>query len=355
MTFDPWTRHLVSLIPLFPLLFPVFSRGAEVQFIVGGYMHDEGGQWDPRSGVLKNPFGVEFDSLGNLYVVELEGGRVHRIDQQGQVTRIAGDGSKSYRGDGGPASDATFNGMHNCAITPDDQLLIADSWNHCVRRLDLGSGTIDTIIGSGTKGHSGDGGAARQATFDYIMCITLNHDASVLYIADLNNRRVRAVDFVSGIVRNVAGNGEKGVPRDGAEAAQSPLVDPRAVAADRSGNVYILERGGHALRAVRPDGTIHTVAGAGQNGHQDGPALQAMFGSPKHLCCDDEGHVYIADDLNGAVRRYDPLTDRVDTILGRGFGDPRIRLSHPHGVTVHGDQLYVVDSGNDRILRWKLK
>ena len=329
------------------------ADGVEVEFVVGGYMQSEGGTWDAAQSPLQNPFGVDFDSKGNMYVVELGGGRVHRIDTHGNLSRIAGDGSKSYTGDGGPAIDATFNGMHNGAVTNDDQLLIADSWNHCVRKIDLASGKIDTIIGTGKEGFGGDGGQAGDATFNFVMCISLNRNKDVLHIIDLKNRRVRDVDLNSGLVSTVAGNGEKGVPKNGSKATQSPLVDPRAVASDANGNLYVLERGGNALRVVRSDGTIHTVAGTGEKGHQDGPALEATFGSPKHVCTDDDGRVYIADDQNGAIRRYDPKTKRVETILGRGKGDAKIRLLHPHGVCFHEGKLYVVDSGNHRILRVK--
>jgi sugar lactone lactonase YvrE len=289
-----------------------------------------------------------------MYVVELGGGRVHRIDSAGQITRIAGDGSESYTGDGGPAAEATFDGMHNCAVTRDDQLLIADSWNHCVRRVNLASGTIDTIIGTGQAGFSGDGGQASEATFDFVMCISLNRSEDHLHLIDLKNRRVREVNLKTGTVKTVAGNGQRGIPVNGTPATQSPLVDPRAVASDGQGNLYVLERGGNALRVVRPDGSIYTVAGTGKRGHQDGPALQATFGSPKHVCTDAQDRVYIADDQNGAIRRYDPVSERVETVLGQGAGDARIRLSHPHGVCVEDDQLYVVDSGNHRILRMDL-
>lgn len=330
------------------------ADGAEVEFVVGGYMQSEGGSWDAERSPLKNPFGVDFDSKGNMYVVELGGGRVHRIDASGSLSRIAGDGSKSYTGDGGPAIDATFNGMHNGAVTSDDQLLIADSWNHCVRSIELANGEIDTIIGTGKEGYSGDGGQARDATFNFLMCISLNRNRDLLHIIDLKNRRVRNVDLNSGLISTVAGNGEKGIPKNGSKASQSPLVDPRAVASDADGNLYVLERGGHALRVVRPDGTIHTVAGTGEKGHQDGPALEATFGSPKHVCTDDSGRVYIADDQNGAIRRYDPKTNRVETILGQGNGDAKIRLLHPHGVCYHDGTLYVVDSGNHRIMSVKI-
>ena len=330
------------------------ATAADVEFVVGDYLPSEGGDWLAEESALENPFGIDFDSKANLYVVELVGGRVHRVDVEGQVTQIAGDGSQSYLGDGGPAKQATFNGMHNCAITKQDQLLIADSWNHCVRRIDLATGRIDTLIGTGKAGFNGDGGPAGEATFDFVMCISLSPDQSRLHITDLKNHRIRDVNLETLIVQTVAGNGEGGVPEDGAVATESPLVDPRAAASDRNGNLYVLERNGHALRVVDSQGTIRTVAGTGRKGLRDGAALEAEFGAPKHVCLDERNRVYIADDLNGAIRRYDPATSQVVTVLGRGIGDPRLRLLHPHGVCVHNDRLYVIDSGNHRILRMPL-
>ncbi|MCA9060578.1 MAG: hypothetical protein KDA85_18835 [Planctomycetaceae bacterium] len=351
--FDHRLRVAVTLVCGFATAFACCGAlwSAEVEFVVGGLMTGEGGSWDSSSGPLKSPFGVDFTSSGDMWIVELDGGRVFRMAPGGIPVLAGGDGSKSYRGDGGPLQDATFNGMHNCAVTFNDDLLIADSWNHCVRKVVPATGVISTIAGTGQKGFAGDGGAAKKASFDFVMCITLNPSQEVLHIADLNNRRIRAVNLKSGVVTTIAGNGMKGVPTDGAVAVDSPLVDPRAVAEDSVGNVYILERGGNCLRVVRPNGTIETVAGSGQRGAQDGAALQATFGSPKHLCIDHDDSVLIADDQNGAIRRYDPKSGMVSTVLGAGHGDPRIRLKNPHGVCIEKDWLYVIDMGNNRILR----
>jgi sugar lactone lactonase YvrE len=156
----------------------------------------------------------------------------------------------------------------------------------------------------------------------------------------------------TGLIQTIAGNGEKGVPADGARATESPLVDPRAVAVDSQNNVYVLERGGHALRVVRSDGTIRTVAGTGERGDATGPALQSQFGSPKHLAVDGSDNVYIADDQNARIVKYDPQAKTVTTVLGAGAEEPNRDLSHPHGVCVHEDgSLYIVDTGHDRIIR----
>jgi sugar lactone lactonase YvrE len=351
LAFHVFTLAVVCLLNV--SLLNARTDAADVEFIVGGLMVSEGGTWDPKSSPLTSPFGVDFNAEGEMWIVELEGGRVHRFDQKGILHHAGGDGSSSYKGDGGPLSTATFNGMHNCAVTSTGDLYIGDSWNHCIRKVDAKTGLISTVAGTGKKGFSGDGGPATEATFDFVMCITLNLANDVIHVADLNNHRIRAVNLATGLVSTVAGNGKKGIPKDGELAADSALVDPRAVVQDSKQNIWILERGGHALRVVRPDGKIYTVAGTGKKGSKDGPALSAEFGSPKHLCIDDADNIFIADDENGTIRRVDATTHEVTTVLGKGQGDARIRLSHPHGVTWERGNLYVVDMGNNRILRIK--
>lgn len=306
----------------------------------------------PTPGLLESPFGVDFDQHGNMYIVELAGGRVHKLDTTGKLTTVAGDGSKGYLGDNGPAKDATFNGMHNIAVTPGGDLYISDSWNHCIRRIDGQTGIITTIAGTGKPGFSGDDGPATEAMFDFLMCVTLNATNDKLYVADLKNRRIRVIDLDTGIVTTIAGNGQQGVPSDGSLATASPLTDPRAVTVDSQNNVYILERNGHALRKVTPDGRILTVAGTGKAGSDDGPALAAQLNSPKHLAVDRNDNVIIADDQNKRVRLYDPIENTMTSLLGSGVDKPKRGLLHPHGVCVHADgSIYIVDTGHHRVLR----
>ena len=310
----------------------------------------------PKPGPLSSPFGVDFDASGNMFIVELGGGRVHKFDSQGRLTTIAGDGSEGYAGDGGPAAEATFDGMHNIAVTPQGDLYISDSWNHCIRKIDGKTGVITTVAGTGRPGFGGDGGPATMASFNYLMCVSLNPAHDRLYLADLRNFRIRMMDLKTGIVTTIAGNGRKGVPRDGSLAIESPLVDPRAVAVDSRDNVYVLERGGHALRVVAPDGRIRTVAGTGKPGGGDGPALAAQLKSPKHLALDANDNVIIADDQNASIRLYDPKEGTLISILGKGVDKPNRALSRPHGVCVHRDgSIYVVDTGHHRILRLQLR
>jgi sugar lactone lactonase YvrE len=308
------------------------------------------------------PFGVDFDRSGNMYIVELTGQRVHRVDPKGVLTILAGTGEKGNSGDDGPAAEATFNGMHSLAVAPDGTIFLADTWNNRIRKLDAKTGKITAFAGTGEKGYSGDGGPAARARFGGIYCVALDPRGEKLYLADLDNRRIRAIDLKSGIVETVAGNGEKGIPADGAEARKAPLVDPRAVAVDAAGHVYVLERSGHALRVVGPDGKIRTVAGTGKPGHggDGGEARKAQLNGPKHLCTDRDGNVLIADTENHLIRKYLPREGKIVRVAGTGkkgtagVGGPpdRAELNQPHGVTVHNDgTLYITDSSNNRVLR----
>jgi sugar lactone lactonase YvrE len=311
---------------------------------------------------LDSPFGVDFDRAGNLFFVELTGQRLRKVDRKGILSTIAGDGMKGGRGDGGPAKQAQFNGMHNLAIGSDDTIYLADTWNNCVRAIDPKTGKITRVAGTGEKGFGGDGGPATEAKLGGVYCASLNAVGDALYLADLDNRRVRAVNLRSGIITTVAGNGERGAPRDGSVATESPLVDPRAVAVDKTNNVYVLERSGHALRVVDPDGKIRTVAGTGKAGASgdDGEARLATLNGPKHLCFDHGGNVIIADTENHVIRKYLVGEGKIIRLAGSGrkgkagIGGPPLaaELNQPHGVYLHRDgTLYIADSSNNRLLK----
>jgi sugar lactone lactonase YvrE len=182
-----------------------------------------------------------------------------------------------------------------------------------------------------------------------------------LLVCDLGNRRIRRIDLVAGTIATVAGNGKKGVPADGSIATEAPLVDPRAVAIDMTGRLFILERSGNALRVVE-DGKIRTVVGTGRKGvaGDGGRALDAELDSPKFVWIEPTGGVLIADSNNHCIRRYNPADGTISRVAGtgkKGKGEPGgpgpdIALNEPHGVAVGPDgTLYVADSLNGRILR----
>jgi DNA-binding beta-propeller fold protein YncE len=305
--------------------------------------------------LLTTPFGFDFLPDGSLIVADFGGNRICKIDRDNHVSVVAGDGEAGHRD--GPPDRARFNQPHNVVVAADGTLLVADTSNHCVRLIDLSRGKVSTAAGKPESGFAGDGGPARDAVFNQAYHVVATDHGFLL--VDLGNRRIRAVE--QGMIRTVAGNGAKGVPNDGALAGAAPLVDPRAVARDRQGNVWILERSGNALRVVDKAGRIRTVAGTGKVGPaSDGPALECTLNGPKFVFCEDSGDVLIADTDNHCIRRYSALAHTLTTIAGTGEagegaagGEPTTTaLNQPHGVAVAPDgAIYIADSLNGRILK----
>ncbi len=359
------TRSLVARL-LFAVVvaavIPEASAG-ELILVAGGGTEGDGATAERAA--LIAPFGVGFDAGGTLFFVEMTGHRVRKIGRDGLVKSVAGTGSMGDAGDGGPAINAALNGPHSLAVAKSGEIFVCDTWNNRVRKIDPRSGVITNFAGSGRKGFAGDGGPATAAEFGGIYCLALDEVNQSMYLADLDNRRIRKIDMKTGIVSTVAGNGKKGVPDDGAVATSAPLVDPRAVAVDTRGNVFILERSGHALRVVDRSGKIRTLAGTGQPGDSGdgGDARHARMNGPKHLCVSPQGDVVIADTENHRIRVYDTEKGTITTIAGTGkkgasgLGGPpeRAELAQPHGVTVGPDGfLYIADSSNNRILKMGL-
>ncbi len=333
---------------------------AQLVLVAGG---GTGGYGTPADHAkLESPFGVGFDGKGTMYVVEMTGHRIHKVGSDGRLLGVAGTGSKGDSGDDGPASKAEFNGMHSLAVAKNGDVYVADTWNNRIRKIDGRTGRITPFAGTGRKGFAGDGGPALKAQFGGVYCLALDDNETNMYIADLDNRRVRKIHIPSGVVTTVAGTGRKGTPKDGDDAASAPLIDPRAVAIDNKGNLYILERAGHCLRVVDRAGKIRTVAGTGKKGNtgDGGDALKAAFDGPKHLCVDPQGNVLIADTENHRIRVYHPADGTVTNLAGTGRkgasglgkAPTEVELSQPHGVTIGpGGHIYIADSSNGRVLK----
>lgn len=179
-----------------------------------------------------------------------------------------------------------------------------------------------------------------------------------LYICDIGNHRIRVVDLQSGIISTFAGTGEKKSPKDEGRFAQEPLLGPRAIDFDPDGNMWLALREGNAIYKLDlRASTIHLVAGTGATGFRDGPAREALLSGPKGLSVGPNGTVYFADTESHTIRRINPQTGRVETVVGTGQRgdtlsiDPlQCKLARPHGVFVAPDGgIYIGDSENHRV------
>ena len=203
---------------------------------------------------VRTPVGMVFDSGGNLYVGELFGNRVRKIDTSGTITTIAGSsaGTSGSSGDDGPATLALLNGPDGLAIDANGNIYIADRWNNRVRKITPG-GVISRVAGTGTAGSSGDGSAATLATLNAPAGLALD-SAGNLYIGELNGNRVRRVDATTAIITTVGGGGAT-YPGDGLLATNAQLSGPGGITLDSAGNLCVAEYGGNRIRKITNPGT----------------------------------------------------------------------------------------------------
>jgi DNA-binding beta-propeller fold protein YncE len=308
---------------------------------------------------VNNPYGLVIGPDQALYFCDLDNQRIRRLDlKTRRTTAVAGDGRRTYGGDGGPATAAALNMPHEIRFDSAGNIYIAERDNHVVRKVEAKTGIILTFAGTGMPGFSGDGGPAARAQLRQPHSIAVDPSGKLL-ICDIGNHRIRQVDFSTGMIDTYGGTGERQPTPDGAAVKMAPLNGPRTMSFDLDGNLYLALREGNAIyRIASKAGTIHHLAGTGEQGYSGdgGPARLAKLAGPKGLAYGG-GRLYVADTESHVVRSIDLTTGVITTVLGtgsRGDGpepDPlRCALSRPHGVLVDGDGvLYVADSEAHRI------
>jgi sugar lactone lactonase YvrE len=265
---------------------------------IAGYGGD-GGQ--ATSARLDFPDGVAVDPHGDLFIADTLNNRVREVSPSGVITTVAGNGIAGYSGDGGQATSAELDNPTGVAVGPEGVLYIADEANERVREVHA-NGLITTVAGTGVIGFSGDGGPAGSAELNTPASVATDAQGD-LYIADASNWRVRKVD-ASGTITTIAGNGIAGFSGDGGQATSAEISFPRGVAVDPAGNVYIADLNNYRVRKVTPDGRISSIAGNGLLGFSGdgGQALSAELGSVLGVATDAGGDVFVFDSSNQRVR-----------------------------------------------------
>jgi streptogramin lyase len=362
------TRGLIVLLALQSL-----ANAGTIDTIAGtgkaGYSGDGG---PARAAQLSQPFHCDFDSSGNLYIVEQFNHCVRKLEMKtGVIATVAGCGKKGYTGDGGPATQATMDDPHSVVVDKNGDFYIADRMNAAIRKVDGKTGTMTTVAGTGKKGSSGDGGPGSKAQLVEPDDCFLDGKGALL-IADVGDWRIRRLDLKTGTITTFAGTGraprgriDKASLNEGGPATKALVVGARAVCVDGKGNTYICLREGHGVRRVDAQGIITTVAGTGSAGYSGdgGPALAAKLNGPKAIRCDKEGNIFVCDTENHAVRKIDVKTNIITTVAGGregsgGDGGDALQagLNRPHGCFVAADgTLYITDSGNNRVRRVSAK
>jgi streptogramin lyase len=307
---------IMTLLTSSAMMVPAGTLTSAVGSGAQGYAGDGG---PATQALLDQPFQCSKDRRGHLYVADTFNHCIRRIDaKSGVITTVAGCGKKGYTGDGGPAAQATLNEPYGVLPDRDGNLYIVDRLNAAIRRVDAKSGIITTYAGNGTPGYSGDGGPASRAAMKEPNALDFDPEGN-LYVADVTDCRIRKIDRKTGVITTACGTGRREFAGDGGNAAQASIHGARGVAFDRQGNMYICEREGNRIRRVdAKTGIIRTIAGAGKPGYtgDGGPALQATFNGPKWIHVGADGNVYVVDTENHCVRRIDPRTGVITTAAG---------------------------------------
>jgi sugar lactone lactonase YvrE len=312
---------------------------------VSGYSGDGG---PAGSAELNSPYGVSVDASANVYIADTGNSVIRRVDSTGKITTIAGNGIKAYGGDGGPATSAALFSPYRAVADRAGNVYIADFYNNRIRKVDT-SGTITTVVGTGTQGYNGDGIPATTAQLNNPAAVALDGGGN-LYIADTWNHRIRKID-TSGTINTIAGTGFPGVLGDGGAATLAQVNQPEGVGVDSSGNVYIADYGNSKIRKIDTSGIINTIAGTGSIGYSGdgGPATAASLNLPTGVAVDRAGNVYIADNQNSRVRKVDS-SGTITTIVSTGMSGVSA-LFFPEDVAVDTvGHVYIADYNNMRIL-----
>lgn len=350
-------------IMLLAVPYAAWAQSQTIVTIAGTGVQGYAGDGGQATSALIAPEGLSVDHHGNLFVAEPVNHVVRRIDHAtGIITTFAGTGQTAYNGDGLKATATNLDYPQGVAVGPDDDVYIADYGSTSrILRVDHRTLTIHTVAGGSQRGFSGDGGPASAALIN-ATDIAFDRDGN-LVISDSGNQRIRRVDRRTGIIATVVGGGINGAGPASGPAAEAGFLYYITTAFNRRNDMFFADAGLNTVRELdRQRQTFTTVAGvypgttgvafqAGYNG--DGqPATQALLNYPSHIAADCAGNLKISDSANYRVRQVDRETGTIETIAGTGTagysGDGGLAiqamLMQPRGLAFARDgALYVAD------------
>jgi len=335
------------------------------------------------------PMGVVRRPDGDLVFADIRGHRIWRIDREGILHTLAGDGVPGNTGDGGPALAGRVYTPHDFCLDAKGNLFFSqlgargpDEGPNTIRRIDFETGVLTTVVGNGKMGRGGEGLHALEAEFDTTTGIAVDAEGN-LFVCGKWDSSVRKVDAVTGMVSLFAGQttryypGEQGDSRpysgsaysfggfhgDGGPASEAALWHPEHLAFDTRGNLYVCDNGSNRVRAIdRDSGIITTVFGYGRaaSSGDGGPAIEASSSAPDALFIDHHGHLYVGEAGGCVVRKVDGRTGVVSTIAGTGvpgFGEDGLRGPETRcgaiesGIWVDDDGTVIFSDSSGRLRR----
>ena len=385
----------------------VDSKGV-ISTIAGLGLPEFGGDYGPATeAFLKYPFGIDLDSKGNLYIADRGNNRIRKVDSQGIITTVAGDGTHFFSGDYGPATRASLAYPTDVVVDDKGNLYIADRNNNRVRHVDP-LGIMTTVMGIGRYEYNGDNEIASETSLHLPFALALSNDGKLI-IVDRNHFRIRSMDLKSHSIATLAGNGESWFRGDGGPGTGATLDSPSGIAVDSKGNVIFSDKMHNRLRLIDRKGFIFTVAGTGNQGNEGdgdlasyaalflpgaitvdqkdniylvspqgssmyvrkidpqgkitrfagngilgdkgdgGPALKASFGVIQDIAVDSQGNLYLADLTNRKVRKVD-TQGIVSTLASKTWVKIANEEIHPNGIAVNKlGEIFISDSGSSKI------
>ncbi len=243
---------------------------------------------------FSTPSGLAFDVSDNLYIVDTDNHCIRKLDSTGNVSTLAGTCGSMGFGDGA-AQQARFNRPHGIAIDSTGNIFVADRDNYRIRKIDP-NGVVSTIAGDGKSGYQD--GPPDQARFYEPFGIAVDKNG-VIFVADTRNHRIRKIDPQTGVT-TYAGSGTPD-HQDGA-ALQARFSRPHSLVLDPQGNLLVVDTDNHCIRKIAPTGQVSTMAGHPTLGFYDGPPEDAHFHHPSGIAINAQGGLVIADTGNHILR-----------------------------------------------------
>ncbi len=328
-----------------------------------GYGGDGGNAFEAG---FAEPYGVEINSEGELYVVDRGNHCIRKVDHKGIISTVAGRGFYGYGGDGGQAVKAMINKPNGVAIDKFNKIYIADTGNHCIRKID-NSGNIYTIAGCGEEGYTGDGGMATRATMSRPGGVAVD-DKGYVFTNDYGNNVIRMIT-PEGIIHTIAGSGQFDYTGDGGDPLKAALNKPYGLAVTGDGNtLYIADYGNNCIRKVdRKKNIISTVCGNGKEGYtgDNSDADKSQISKPFWVGIWPPDYLLIADGENNCIRVVNTKTNKIATLAGNGnpgYKDGavlnrEIEFNLPAGVVADARRrlVYVADYGNNAVRKIRVE